>query len=253
MITISMNRRLPRYIGFMFSALLLGSIAALAMASPVRAALQFEQVGVQLSSTPVQERDAQGELVWEEFFGRPNPLTGSIEFGKDPVYDEPAPFTRQAGSHPDFSFEFSLPTDPDAVVNGNPSPGPPEAVHAVDLDLPPGMIGNPNVITECDLSEFAPPGVGFAECPLSSQVGVAEVGIRSNGSGVGHLLVGVFNLVHGPDVPALFGFNYSGTLALIGARVRPGDYGVSAGSVSISQALTVQTVDMRLWGVPADP
>jgi hypothetical protein len=211
--------------------------ALLVVSSPARADFQFDQIGVQLTDTPKQRVDANGSPVF-----RPDP---NNPFGTIPVYDELGTFTRQAGSHPDFSFSFLLPTGPN---------GPPEGAHAVDLDLPPGLIGNPNAVTECDAQDFATPGnAGVPHCPLSSQVGVADVGLTNGGTAIAHNLVGIFNLKHGPDVPARFGFNYLGTVAIIEGRVRPGDYGISAGSASISQALIVQSVKTTFWGVPADP
>src|SRR5215218_6133501 len=161
-------------------------------------------------------------------------------------------FSRQAAAHPDFTVNLSFPVNPNAVVDGQIAPGPDESVHSVDVDLPAGMIGNPNAVAECDPRDFARPGTGYAFCPLSTQVGYAEVRVDGD-SGPGTAVVGVFNLSHGPDVPARFGFNYIGTVAIIDGRVRPGDYGISAGSVSISQALTVESVKLTLWGVPADP
>lgn len=166
--------------------------------------------------------------------------------------DENGTFSRQAGSHPDFTTSFSFTIDPDAVVGGVPSPGPDEMVHSVDVDLPPGLVGNPSGIATCDIRDFASPGAGQALCPLASQVGMAEVETIGV-SGIGTAIVGVFNLNHGPNLPALFGFNYLGTVAMIEPRVRPGDYGVSAGSVAIPQALMVQRVNLKFWGVPADP
>ncbi|HEX6206486.1 MAG TPA: hypothetical protein VFZ29_11840 [Solirubrobacterales bacterium] len=219
---------------------LLSCLAVLAVASPASADLQFDEVGVQLTKTPQQERDAGGNLVF-----RPDPDT--FGFTQIPVFPEFGDFTRQAGSHPDFTFTFSLPSDPDRVVDGVPSPGPAEAIHSLDLDLPPGMIGDPGAVTQCDFRDFAVPGAGESQCPLSSQVGTADISLP------GHALAGVYNLSHGPDLPARFGINYLGTIALIDAHVRPGDYGVSAGSASISQALTVGGVKVTLWGIPADP
>jgi hypothetical protein len=206
---------------------------ALAAASPASADLEFDQVGVRLTDTPKQQVDAEGNPVTQ--------LDPSCFCRLIPVYDELGDFTRQAGSHPDFTFNFSIPNPLEA-----------ESAHSVDLDLPPGMIGDPSAVTECDALDLAPAGGGTALCPLSSQVGVADVGTNQNDC-CGHAVVGVFNLAHGPDVPARFGFNYLNTIALIDGRVRPGDYGVSAGSASISQALAVQEVKVTLWGVPADP
>ena len=67
------------------------------------------------------------------------------------------------------------------------------------------------------------------------------------------IAMGIYNLSHGAEVPARLGFNYVGAVVLIEPRVRPGDFGISAGSVSISQALALKSADITLWGVPTDP
>jgi hypothetical protein len=153
-------------------------------------------------------------------------------------------FSRQAGEHADFRFLFSLPTDP---VTGFTLEGP----HSVTLDLPPGLVANPTAIATCDMVGFAAPANGGAYCPVEAQVGVALV--HTIGANGGFLKVGVYNLPHGPDVPARLGFNVLNALAIIEPQVRPGDYGVSAGSPAIAQALNVISAQVTLWGVPADP
>jgi hypothetical protein len=218
-------------------------VLSLLFGATARANLKFDQVGFEVTSTPEQLRDAQGN---------PTCTFDFSTFTCEPDFPQLGDFTRQAGTHPDFTVALSFPVNPNLVVDGRPSPGPDESVHSVDVDLPPGMIGNPNAIPECDQRDFAAPGKGTALCSLASQVGVAEVTTVGTG-GPSTLRVGVFNLKHGPDVPARFGFNYFGTVAYIDGRVRPNDYGISAGSLSISQALTVQSVKLTLWGVPADP
>lgn len=162
-------------------------------------------------------------------------------------------FSRQAGAHPDFTTTIDFPVDPDAVVDGRATPGPPEAVHAIDVDLPRGLVGNPQAAETCDPVGLANPGVGGANCPVGAQIGVAE------GVTVGFteepvvFKVPLFNVAHGPDVPARFGFNYAGAVSVIDARVRPGDYGISSGSAAISEAMAVQSIKLTFWGVPADP
>ncbi len=161
-------------------------------------------------------------------------------------------FSRQAGAHPDFSFSFALPVDQNANIGGEISPGPLEAVHAVELDLPPGFLGNPSAIPTCSPEALASPGFGGSRCPLASQVGVAD-GVTAGVGSPTPFKVGVYNIAHGPGVPARFGLNYEGVVALIDARVRPGDYGISSGSNGISQGQAVQSVKVTFWGVPGDP
>jgi len=161
----------------------------------------------------------------------------SLEFEKTGVQiTEPdGTYSRQAGAHPNFTFNFVLP------------PGPPEAVRDVELDLPPGFVGNPTPFLTCTPAKLFNGAQGFPACPVDSQVGVVRVYAGNEAP-----LVALFNLTHGPEVPARFGFNYLGNLATITARVRPRDYGISAGSFSISQVLSIKRVSVRLWGVPAD-
>jgi hypothetical protein len=152
-------------------------------------------------------------------------------------------FSRQAGEHADFGFFFSLPFDPAA--------GTPEAAHSVTLDLPSGLVGNPTAIATCDMAEFARPSGGGAHCPVASQVGIAHV--FTFGANSERRKVGIYSLPHGPDVPARFGFNVLNAVTFIEPQVRPGDYGISAGSATVSQAVDVVSADVTFWGVPGDP
>jgi hypothetical protein len=142
-------------------------------------------------------------------------------------------YSRQAGAHPDFTFKFAV------------APGPPEAVRDVDLDLPVGMIGNPTPFPTCGLSTLA-----VNECPIESQIGMAEIKLNQKGFLVD---VGIYNMPHGSDIPALFGFKYTSSIATITPRVRPDDYGISSGSFQITQAEGIEWVRVKFWGIPADP
>ena len=206
---------------------LAGCLAFAAVVAPSASAnLEFEQVGVNLTETPKLN----------EFF----------------EYPKYGPFLRQAGSHPDLTFTFALPIDPNAEVGGVKTAGPPESVHKVELDLPPGLVGNPTEIETCTPLALASPQRGGSLCPVASQVGVVEAVSAQLGEQL-PFTVALYNISHGPDVPARFGFNYLGAVSLLSARVRPGDYGISSGSDAISQAVAVESAKVTLWGVPADP
>ncbi len=161
-------------------------------------------------------------------------------------------FTRQAGAHPDLTVSFGIPVDARAVIGGEVKPGPLESVHTVDVDLPLGLVGNPTAIATCTPEALANPGVGGSNCPVASQVGVVD-GRTSGVLNPTNFRVGIYNIAHGPNVPARFGFNFLGVVATIDARVRPGDYGISSGSVAIPQAQALEEAKLTLWGVPADP
>ena len=150
-------------------------------------------------------------------------------------------FSRQAGKHADFRFKFTVPLE-----SGTNAPL--EDPRDVDLELPPGLVGNPTSIPTCQMEDLINNGQ-VERCPIGAQLGVVKVNL--NGGGTDNY-ASVYNLSHGPEVPARFGFNLFGAVVLIEPRVRPGDYGISAGSVSISQALTLHSVEITLWGVPAD-
>ncbi|WP_445151754.1 hypothetical protein [Baekduia sp. Peel2402] len=160
-------------------------------------------------------------------------------------------FSRQAGGHPDLTFSFAAAYDANAVIGGEPSPGPAEAAHAIDLDLPPGLVGNPVGLATCDPVDLGIPARGGAKCPPASQIGIARV--VTQGAGTESHKVGIYNIAHGPDVPARFGFNVLNVVNLVDARVRPGDYGISSGSLALSQAEAVVSAKITFWGVPADP
>lgn len=207
------------------SAFGLGLLLVLSLVGTARADLQFESIGAGLNYPPVLN-------------------THNTPFDRsDDTFDQPL-FQRQAGSHPDFTLAFTLKKD----QNGFPL----ESVRDVDVDLPKGMVGNPNGLAECTPSQLSNKGLGGADCPLASQVGVVEL-IAWGLGGPGPLRIGLFNMTHGPDVPARFGFNFSNAIGLVTARVRPGDYGISSGSLAISSALTIESVRVTLWGVPSDP
>ena len=142
-------------------------------------------------------------------------------------------YSRQAGEHADFSFKFAVP------------PGPPESVRDVDLDLPVGLVGNPTPFITCGLSTLV-----VNACPVEAEVGKAEIKLNQKSWVV---QVSIYNMPHDNDVPALFGFKYSTSVATITPRVRPGDYGISSGSFQITQAEGIEWVRVKFWGVPADP
>jgi hypothetical protein len=180
-------------------------------------------------------------LVWS------SNASASLEFEDLQVdFEHPdGSFSRQAGEHADFRFKFSVPWD-----SGTNTPL--EDPRDVDLDLPPGLVGNPTSIPTCNMPVLVNPAGGGDNCPIGSQLGIARPEVFYGGE-ISEFEVGLYNLPHGPEVPARFGFNVLGAVVLIEPRVRAGDYGVTAGSASIPQAVPLNSADITLWGVPADP
>ncbi|HTT96252.1 MAG TPA: hypothetical protein VMF55_16390, partial [Solirubrobacterales bacterium] len=154
--------------------------------------------------------------------------------------------SRQAGGHPDFSFNFLLDKAETAEV-------PVESVRNLDLELPPGIVANAAALPTCTMDQLIGASNFYnAVCPTDSQVGLVDLSI-SFGTFAGRNIVGLFNIKHGPEVPALFGFDYLGYVATIVPEVRPSDHGVTAGSSHISQAVASLGAKVTLWGYPASP
>jgi hypothetical protein len=229
------------------SRLLLGLVAtaalavalALTMASSARADLSLDEVGVELNKPPrlIKKFDLDPlSPTFAQFIDFP--ATNADGTFVDPDFD------RQAGGHPDLSVDFRVSPRPD----GRPA----ESVRSFMVDLPPGLIGDPTAVPTCAPTLLKVVGVPGAACPLNSQVGVAEVRIW-NKVETTDFVVGIYNISHGPNVPALFGFNYTGVIGLIGSEVDPADYHVASGTRSAGQGAGVAYVKTTIWGVPADP
>lgn len=161
--------------------------------------------------------------------------------------------SRQAGAHSDFTFHFSV-ADEVSTRDGITYRHPTEMMRDIDVELPPGLIGNPTQYPTCTIAEIlAHPETGNPNtlCPVESQVGTINLGWLG-----AH---GLFNLEHGPGVPALFGFNHLGYISTIVPRLKPGPYGdperyaVVAGSTEIAQGLPAEDVTVTLWANPASP
>jgi hypothetical protein len=156
--------------------------------------------------------------------------------------------SRQAGGHGDFEFSFSLPVSESAAGPLVPV----ESAKDVSLELPPGMYANPRSFPTCEPEKLLNPKLPSPECPVAAQVGVATIDFSASGVAGVHE-VALFNVSHGPNVPARFGFKYQYAVIIITPSVRPGDYGITSASFNTSQAVPLQGARIRLWGVPADP
>lgn len=169
-----------------------------------------------------------------------------------------APYT-QAGGHPyaakvsvDFNSVDKL--VPNSTFGGTTlllTPWPVEAMKDVLADLPPGVVGNPQVAERCTTTQLA--STPFQACPVASQVGVALVRLASVAERP-VWPVPVYNMVPPADVPARFGMNVAGSIVTLDGQVRSGsDYGLSVNARNTSEGLALVGIDVTFWGVPADP
>jgi hypothetical protein len=156
---------------------------------------------------------------------------------------------RQAGSHPDATVEFWVPPrdDPQAT-----SVRMAEQPHRFTIDMPPGFLGNPLVADRCpEVGLKAANNGNNPVCPVGSQVGIVTVLSRGGEGGVNEQSA-VYNIEAPDDQPAVFAFNYLGTVVKITPSVRPTDYGITVDSGTIAQGAMIWGARVTLWGVPAD-
>jgi hypothetical protein len=144
----------------------------------------------------------------------------------------------QAGSHPYeyvVSFEFNLEANQE----------PEGHVRDIDVELPPGLVGDPGAVPRCDRRQFE--GIQPL-CSPSTQVGTvhAELGI------LGTFEAPLYNVTPPYGSPALFGTSLVNFNVFEGTSVRTGtDYGidVDTNNLPIKTVLAVQEI---VWGVPAE-
>jgi hypothetical protein len=156
----------------------------------------------------------------------------------------------QAAGHPEaLAVSFDLPTVGTGVSaqRGIVTVG---DVRNIVTQLPPGLIGDPQAVPQCDLALYA-----NHECPLKTVVG--WVGTR-NGSNPESYLGGLgvidplFNLRSSSQSPGQLGFFVNGVPVILSASLRSGsDYGIDIASSGIPTGFFLNRVHVVTWGVPA--
>src|ERR1700735_4077905 len=155
----------------------------------------------------------------------------------------------QAGSHPySLTVAFYL----NSTLKGSIG-----EMRDVVVNLPPGVIGNPQVMPRCTRAEL-----DTNHCPPDTQVGVDLINILQGpkpgtiAEGGGEFLnpqLEVYNMVPPPGVPAEFGFSLLGHGTRLDAAIRSGsDYGISEHVKNIPQ-LAISFNSITIWGHPSDP
>jgi hypothetical protein len=155
----------------------------------------------------------------------------------------------QAGEHP-FQLTTTLITNQTAVRQ------PVALPKDLRFNLPPGLVGDPNAVTQCSEVDFVALVEQTNLCPPSSVVGVANVvAYEPAAGGVVIKTVPVFNLVPARGEPARFGFEVIGRIPIvIDTSVRSGrDYAVVASVENATETAGLLASQVTLWGVPGDP
>ena len=134
-----------------------------------------------------------------------------------------------------------------------------EPLRDAGSDLPPGLVGDPSVMSRCTSAELGN-GVGATGgaplCPSASQVGTVAVARKGANFGLASTdatRIPVFELVPPPGVPASFGFNYQGSSVELDAHLRTGGTGyfLSVEGQGIPEGLAIASNRIVFWGDPA--
>jgi hypothetical protein len=150
----------------------------------------------------------------------------------------------QAGSHPyEMTTVFDLATaingqEEGVLVGGE--------VRDLEVQLPPGLIGDTLAVPECTRTELAG-GEEHGACPAASAVGILEAGTTS--FPIDHP---VYNMVPPPGEPAEFGVKIDGVISYFDFSVRTGgDAGITVHVNNIA-ARVIQQGILTLWGTPEE-
>lgn len=179
-----------------------------------------------------------------------------LSFADLDIADENGGADTQAGSHPfelteSFAFNVSSREAPSQRNGGAESPLANASPKDLEVELPPGLVGNPNTVPRCSQQAFLQ--VETLNCPLDTQVGTVKpyfYGLFASA------VFPLYNLVPPPGEPAQLGFSVGGVghvpiVLHIGLR-SDGRYGVTASLNNIPETGPLQGAILTLWGEPAD-
>jgi hypothetical protein len=164
------------------------------------------------------------------------------------ITDENGMPDTQAGSHPyavTIGFELNSELrEVNHVIAPVPAGG---EVKDLDINVPPGVIGDPNGMPQCPrrMLDSRPEPT----CPADTQIGVDTVELSTTS-----LELKLYNMVPPAGTPAEFGASLEGIPVLIDFAVRPGSeqYGLTAHVYNIPQREVISNI-ATIWGDPADP
>src|ERR1700712_189959 len=147
----------------------------------------------------------------------------------------------RAGGHPDLVTRFKL----NRGLNN-------EVAKNISFEAPQGMFGNPRVLTQCSVLDFA-----LQQCPPNSQAGL--ITIHAEYEGNPNYLLGtapIYTVEPNPEEAARFSF-YVPVLNIpiaLPVTVRSAtDYGLRFTVSGITQAVPLSEAKITFWGFPGSP
>ncbi|HXR31046.1 MAG TPA: hypothetical protein VN752_07905, partial [Solirubrobacterales bacterium] len=184
-------------------------------------------------------------------------LAGTEGFAAAARKDGGGPETR-AGAHP-YQLDFEIGLNQGGEFEDQPGvPFSDGDMRELAIEMPPGLLLNPNALEKCSLAQFhAPRQSPFEEslsgesCPDRSQVGTIEMK-TSLGGGITRRF-GLFNLQPAPGVPAQLGLSPFGAPIILDGGLRPnpdGSYTLTLQAAEIPQRLDLYGLKLSLWGTP---
>jgi len=155
----------------------------------------------------------------------------------------------QAAGHPNLMTSFTL---NQVTLNGEEAleDEPSAAVKDVELDLPPGVVGNPTAVPTCTAN-----GVQRGLCPSDTAVGVVFASLSFTPPGKASSYSGlVYNVVPYPSEPAAFMFQVASYTVRLDTSlvIVDGEYRVHVSVRDVNGVEPALSSTVTLWGVPAD-
>jgi len=184
----------------------------------------------------------------------PSPLQGGpvpfdLAFFDSDLTDESGSADTQAGSHP-FELTASLAFDiPAREAGGAKAPLASASLKDLEVQLPPGLVGDPNAVPRCSQQEFQ--SREDLDCPLDTQVGTIKPYFYGS---FPSSVFPLYNIVPPAGEPGELGFTVAGIGHVpIFLHVRSNsDYGLTAQLRDIPEVGPLQGAIVTLWGLPAD-
>jgi hypothetical protein len=170
---------------------------------------------------------------------------GFVPGSVNAVGEEEGGLDLRAGSHPfQYTVSFELNTDSNGITEGG-------RMRDVFIEVPAGLIGNPQAIPACPRFLFEGGNDG---CTPSTQIGI----LTAQPTGLPQIVTPIYNLVPPPGVAVQFGVNAKAAqlTALQSFSVRTEnsvgelEYGVDVSTPNIP--IEVTAVTASIWGTPAD-
>src|SRR4051812_41568824 len=159
----------------------------------------------------------------------------------------------QAGAHTDLTTDFTIATDPASETDSHGYKSPYARTKDLIVNLPPGLIGNPNSIPQCTPAQFATAFSGGG-CPNGSQVGVVRFSLYQYSQAA--FFEPVYNMTSPGEgnTVARLGVYAASLPTFINISVRSeDDYGLTATLEGLNSTALLVSATTTIWGVPAAP